>query len=450
MSQNTSSRETAGGIVRPASEPVSVPRTDAFFMAPLKGQDSLVHDALSAEAHRQREQLELLAPKNYTSRATRDAFASMVAFTTVEGYPGRRFHAGMVNLDVVERAAIDRARALFGCRYANVQPHSGTQANQAVFFSLLEPGDRVLSMALRDGGHLSHGLRANFSGRWFSVETYGVDPVTGLIDYEGVADAARRHRPKLIIAGGSSYPRAIDFAAFREIADEVGAYLMADISHFSGLVAAGIHPNPFPHAHVVTTTTNKNLRGPRGGLVLADDDELGKALDSAVFPGIQGGPLPEYIAAKAVAFGEALEAEFEDYASAVLGNARLLASTAAERGYHVVTGGTDTPLIVIDLRSVGLTGNVASESLERAGIPCNKNLVPGDTEKPSITSGLRFGTSAITTRGLRGPQVRELAGTVCDVMDGLRSGRADNTDAERAAREKVSDMAFRFPIHADV
>ncbi|MEU4566201.1 serine hydroxymethyltransferase [Micromonospora sp. NPDC023956] len=421
--------------------------TAEFFTTELSETDPLMRGAIEREEHRQQRQLELLAPKNYTSRATREAFRSIVSFTTIEGYPGKRYHAGMDNLDVIENLARDRAKELFKCRYANVQPHSGTQANQAVFFALLQPGDTVLSMSLDAGGHLSHGLRSNFSGRYFTVVSYGIDPETGLIDYDQLTDLARQHRPKLVITGGSSYPRAVDFARLRAVCDEIGAYLLADIAHFAGLVAAGVHPSPFPHTHVVTSTTNKNLRGPRGGLILTDDPELGRKLDSAIFPGVQGGPLPEFIAARAVAFGEALEPAFTEYAQAVLDNARRLGSVLQQRGYDIVTGGTDTPIVMVDLRRHGLTGDLAERSLENAGIPCNKNLVPGDPQKPSVTSGLRFGTSAVTTRGLRDPELRILAGLVADVLDGLIHQPEHVTKIEAEVRTRVEELASRFPIY---
>ncbi|MEV5821909.1 serine hydroxymethyltransferase [Micromonospora harpali] len=428
--------------MRAFTEPV-----DAFFNAGLDGSDPGVQEAISREEGRQQRQLELLAPKNYASMATREAFRSIVSFTTIEGYPGKRFHAGMDNLDVIENLARDRAKELFKCRYANVQPHSGTQANQAVFFALLQPGDTVLSMSLDAGGHLSHGLRSNFSGRYFHVVSYGIDPQSGLIDYDQLTALAREHRPKLVVVGGSSYPRAVDFARIRAVCDEIGAYLLADIAHFAGLVAAGVHPSPFPHTHVVTSTTNKNLRGPRGGLILTDDPDLGRRLDSAIFPGVQGGPLPEFIAAKAVAFGEALRPDFREYAEAVLANARRLGAVLADRGYDIVTGGTDTPIVMVDLRRHGLTGNVAERSLENAGIPCNKNLVPGDPHKPSVTSGLRFGTSAVTTRGLRDAELRVLAGLVADVLDGLVNQPEHIAKIETEVRAQVEELAGRFPIH---
>ena len=417
-------------------------RARRFYGDDLATSDPAVAEAIGREERRQRDQIELIAPKNYMSRAARQALSSILSFTSVEGYPGRRYHAGTINLDAVESLAIERACELFRCRYANLQPHSGTQANQAVFFALLEPGDTVLSMDLSSGGHLSHGLKSNLSGRWFRVVTYGVRSEDGMLDYEQAEELCRTHRPKLIVVGGSSYPRAVDFERFRRMADEVGAHLLADICHFSGLVAGGVHPHPFPHAHVITTTTNKNLRGPRGGLVLADDDDIGRRLASAVFPGIQGGPLPEFISAKAVALGEALRPEFVEYARAVLENARTVCDVLARRGYAIVTGGTDTPLAVVDLRPKGLTGDVASESLERAGIPCNKNLVPGDTEKPSVTSGLRIGTSAVTTRGLRTDELRHVAGLVADVLDAV-----GDPEVEAAVRAEVDVLCRRFPLY---
>lgn len=412
--------------------------TAEFFTQDLATVDPELHRYITNEELRQQEQLELIAPKNYMSRAVREAHDSVLAFTSVEGYPGRRWLAGAVNLDAIERLAIKRACAMFGCGYSNVQPHSGTQANQAVFFALLEPGDRVLSMALAAGGHLSHGLKTNFSGRWFDVAHYGVRAEDGLIDYGELLRQARSFRPKLLICGGSAYPRVIDFQRFREIADEVGAWLLADVAHIAGLIAGGAHPSPFPHCHLVTTTTNKNLRGPRGGLVLSDDSALAKSIDSAVFPGVQGGPLPEYIAAKAAAFGEALKPAFKTWAHDVLANARCLAATLTRRGYTVVTGGTDTPIVLLDLRPQGVTGDIASSALEAAGIPCNKNLIPGDHQKPSVTSGLRFGTSGLTTRGLRTADFEELAHIVADVLDQLPHAGQQAMTQVRAAVSKIA------------
>jgi len=417
-----------------------------FFTTPLPDVDAAVASALAREEVRQQRQIELIAPKNYMSRAARQALSSLIAFTSVEGYPGERWHAGTVNLDEIETLAADRARELFGCRYANVQPHSGTQANQAAFFALLEPGDRVVSMSLADGGHLSHGDPDNFAGRWFDVAHYGVDRASGLIDYDQLAALCRRHRPRLLIVGGSSYPRAIDFARARQIADEVGAYLLADVAHFAGLIAAGVYSDPLPHAHVVTTSTNKNLRGPRGGLILADDEEVAAKLHRGVFPGVQGGPLPEYMAAKAVCFGEALQPEFRDWAQAVLDNARALSEVLTARGYDVVSGGTDTPLVLLDLRRQGLTGDVAEARLEAVGLPCNKNLIPGDPQPWAVTSGVRFGTSAVTTRGLRRAELETLGGLIVDVLDDLASSGAA---AVAPVAAEVAELARRFPIYAD-
>lgn len=415
-----------------------------FYTRELATADPGLHKEIVAEELRQNEQLELIAPKNYMSKAVREAHDSIFAFTSVEGYPGKRWLAGAANLDSIERLAIKRACEIFGCSSSNVQPHSGTQANQAVFFALLNPGDRVLSMALGAGGHLSHGLKSNFSGRWFDVAHYDVRAEDGLIDYDRLAEQARSFRPKLMICGGSSYPRVIDFARFRRIADDVGAWLMADVAHIAGLIVGGAHPSPFPHCHVVTATTNKNLRGPRGGLILTDDADLARRIDAAVFPGIQGGPLPEYTAAKAAAFGEALQPEFKDWAHAVLENARALAGTLTQRGYNVITGGTDTPLVLLDLRPKCLTGDVASLALESAGIPCNKNLVPKDPEKPTVTSGLRFGTSGLTTRGLRCPELEEVAHLIADVLDQLPSIGQQHLQRVHTAVRKI---ARRYPLY---
>lgn len=430
---------------RPGSPPGSS-GARGFFSRDLAAVDARVDLALAREEERQRGQLELIAPKNYMSRAARQALASIIAFTSVEGYPGERWHAGTTNLDAIEELAASRARRLFGCGYANVQPHSGTQANQAVFFALLEPGDPVLSMSLREGGHLSHGDPDNLSGRWFRTVHYGVREDDGLIDYDEMEAISRREQPRLIIVGGSSYPRAIDFARCHEIARSAGAYLLTDVAHFSGLVAAGVYPNPFPHVDVVTTSTNKNLRGPRGGLILCDNDEIAGKLHRGVFPGVQGGPLPEYIAAKAVCFGEALLPEFREWGQAVLENARVLAAALYEHGHKVVTGGTDTPLVLIDLRTTGVTGSRAQASLEAAGLPCNKNLVPGDAQPFETTSGVRFGVSAVTTRGLRQAQLVAVAEWIADLLDALaRNG--DTTLIEQRTKESVSELAQRFPIY---
>jgi len=412
----------------------------------LKDLDPLVHGAISDDAVRQRRQIEFLAPKNYMSRAVREAYGSMISFTTVEGYPGRRYHAGTQNIDSIERAAIDRACRAFGAEYANVQPHSGTQANLAVMFGLLEPGDHVVSMDLKAGGHLSHGLASNMSGRWFDVDHYGVSDKDGWLDYEQAAQVCAKHRPKLIIVGGSSYPRAIDFPRFRAIADKCGAILLADVAHFAGLIVGGAYPSPFPWCDIVTTTTNKNLRGPRGGLILAADRSLAKILDSAIFPGTQGGPLPEVVAAKAVAFSEMLLPTFATYAHSVLANARHMCRVFADRGFKVVTQGTDTPLIVLDLTATGISGSLAQDALERAGLPCNKNLVPGDTKPPSETSGLRLGTSAATTRGLGIHQIDQIAHLMADLLNALDQGDNGADDLVKQAEAEVRQLAAAFPI----
>jgi glycine hydroxymethyltransferase len=419
--------------------------TESYFNTPLAEADEEIWDLVCKEEQRQQSSLELIAPKNYMSRAVREAHDSILAFTSVEGYPGKRWHAGVRFLDVIEELAIDRACEAFGCAHANVQLHSGTQANQAALFACAEPGDRLLSMALDAGGHLSHGLSSNLSGRWFDAHFYGVDARSGLIDYEAVRQQARQLRPKVIICGGSSYPRLIDFEAFGDIAAETGAVLVADIAHISGIVAGGQHPSPFPHCDIVTTTTNKNLRGPRGGLILCKTPEMGCRIDAAVFPGIQGGPLPEYIVAKAVAFGEALSDEFEEWAAAVVQNARTLASILQSHGFDVITGGTDTPLVMLDLRSRDLTGAIASDALETAGIACNKNLVPGDPEGPTVTSGLRFGTSGLTTRGLRAGEIRHVGEMISDVLEAVM---LDESFEDTAGR--VADLAGGFPLYDGV
>jgi glycine hydroxymethyltransferase len=421
---------------------------EQFFASRLREVDAAVADALEREEERQRNQIELIAPKNYMSRAARQALASIIAFTSVEGYPGERWHAGTVNLDEIEELAAERARQLFRCSYANVQPHSGTQANQAVFFALLEPGDAIVSMSLSDGGHLSHGDPDNLSGRWFRATHYGVREQDALIDYDQFEQICVRARPRLIIVGGSSYPRAIDFAQAREIADSVGAYLLADIAHFSGLVAGRVYPNPFPFAHAVTTSTNKNLRGPRGGLILCDDEAIAAKIHRSVFPGVQGGPLPEYIAAKAVCFGEALEPAFADWARAVLDNARTLAAALSARGYDIVSGGTDTPLVLVDLRRCGITGDRAQAALEAASLPCNKNLIPGDRQPLSVTSGVRFGTSAVTTRGMRESELRLLGELIADVLDGL-SRRRQAVESIAEAKRSVAALAAQFPLYLE-
>ncbi len=420
---------------------------EGYFSDDLAAADPEIHRAIDDELRRQNEQIELIASENIVSRAVLMAQGSVLTNKTVEGYPGRRYHGGAANVDVVERLAIERARRLFGCAFANVQPHSGSQANQVVFLALLEPGDCILSMALDAGGHLSHGARPNLSGKWFRPTQFGVRADDGRIDEDEVERLAHEHRPKLIIAGGSAYARVIDFARFRAIADAVGARLLVDMAHFAGLVAGGVYPSPFPHAHVVTTTTYKSLRGARGGLILCDEPELARKIDAAMFPGLQGSPLLHAIAAKAVCLGEALRPEFEAYAGAVLENARALAARLAERGFEIVSGGTDTPLMLLDLRPKGLTGDTASTSLEAAGLTCNKNAIPFDPETPTVTSGLRLGVSAGTTRGFGAAEFERIGDLIAQVLDNLTLHRADNSAAEQTARAEVAELCRRFPIY---
>ena len=423
---------------------------DGFFTRGLAETDPAVFAGVRHELAREQTQIELIASENIVSKAVLEAQGSVFTNKYAEGYPGKRYYQGCHPSDEVEQLAIDRARQLFGCAFANVQPHSGAQANGAVMLALVKPGETILGMSLDAGGHLTHGAKAAMSGKWFNAVQYGVDPVTHLIDFDEVATLAREHKPKLIIAGGSAYPRQIDFAKFRAIADEVGAYFMVDMAHFAGLVAAGLHPSPFPHAHIATTTTHKTLRGPRGGMILADDEALGKKLNSAVFPGLQGGPLMHVIAAKAVAFGEALQPDFKSYIAAVMENAKVLASTLKERGCNIVSGGTDTHLALVDLTPLGVTGKDADEALERAGITCNKNGIPGDPLPPTKTSGIRVGTPAGTTRGFGPAEFREIGHMVADVLDGLRkNGEQGDAQMEAAVRERVSVLCHRFPIYPE-
>ena len=423
---------------------------ERFFNARLAETDDAVHKAMRDELRRQQEQIELIASENIVSQAVIDASGSLLTNKYAEGYPGRRYYGGCEFVDVAENLAIERAKKLFNCAYVNVQAHSGSQANQSVMLALIKPGDTIMGMSLACGGHLTHGAAPNLSGKWFNAVQYGVRRDDHLIDFDEVEKLAKEHKPKLIIAGGSAYPRIIDFARFRQIADSVGAFLMVDMAHFAGLVAAGIHPSPLPHAHVVTTTTHKTLRGPRGGMVLSNDEDIGKKINSAMFPGLQGGPLMHVIAAKAVAFGEALQPEFKVYAQAVVDGAKTLAKTIVERGLDVVSGGTDTHLMLVDLRPKQLTGKAAEASLERAHITCNKNGVPFDPEKPTITSGVRLGTPASTTRGFRNEEWKTVGTLVCDVLDGLHDNPDDNGAAEAAVRQKVGTLCRRFPIYPDV
>lgn len=420
---------------------------NSFFTADLPTADINVFNAIEEELHRQQSQIELIASENIVSKAVLRAQGSVLTNKYAEGYPGKRYYGGCEFVDKVEQLAIDRAKELFGCSYANVQPHSGSQANQTVFLALLKPGDTFLGMSLAAGGHLTHGASVNESGKWFNAVQYGVRQSDCLIDYEEVERLANEHKPKLIIAGGSAYPRVIDFARFRKIADSVGAYFMVDMAHFAGLVAAGVYPSPLPHAHVVTTTTHKTLRGPRSGLVLSNDEELGKKFNSAVFPGLQGGPLMHVIAAKAVAFGEALQPSFKAYGKAVVDNAHALAETLVKRGVNIVSGGTDSHLMLVDLRPKKLTGKAAEESLERAGLTCNKNAIPFDPEKPFVTSGIRLGTPAGTSRGFGVAEFKQIGELIGDVLDGLAKG-GDNSAAEQKVRAKVQELCKAFPIYS--
>lgn len=422
-------------------------RNDAFFASPLRDVDPEIDAAIENELRRQQEHIELIASENIVSRAVLDAQGSVMTNKYAEGYPGRRYYGGCEYVDDAERLAIERACRLFTCEYANVQPHSGAQANGSVYLALMQPGDTLLGMSLAAGGHLTHGAPPAQSGKWFNAVQYGVRADDGLIDIDEVERLAREHRPKIIVAGGSAYSRVIDFAAFRAIADVVGALLMVDMAHFAGLVAAGVHPSPFPHAHVVTTTTHKTLRGPRGGMILTQDPELAKKINSAVFPGLQGGPLMHVIAAKAVAFGEALRPAFKTYAQSVIDNARVLAETLVDRGLAIVSGGTDTHLMLVDLRPKSVTGKAAEASLGRSNLTCNKNGVPFDPEKPAITSGIRLGTPAGTTRGFGAGEFRHIGGLIADVLDGLAEHGDRNDTAEAAAREAVLKLCARFPIY---
>lgn len=418
-----------------------------FFQTRLAVADKDVNAAVVLEQLRQSEQIELIASENIVSRAVLEAQGTLLTNKYAEGYPGRRYYGGCEHVDQIETLAIERAKALFGCGFANVQPHSGAQANQAVFLALLAPGDAFMGLDLAAGGHLTHGSPANLSGKWFRPVPYTVRPDDHLIDYDAVAQIAAREQPKLIIAGGSAYPRVIDFARLRTIADAVGAKFMVDMAHFAGLSAAGAYPSPLPHAHVVTTTTHKTLRGPRGGMILTNDEALAKKINSAVFPGLQGGPLMHVIAAKAVAFGEALRPEFKAYAAAVVENARVLADTLAEGGLALVSGGTDSHLALIDLRPLGLTGKAAEASLERALITCNKNGIPFDPQKPMITSGIRVGSPAATTRGFGPAEFREVGALMLEVLRGLAGSGEDNTAVELAVAHKVRALTARFPIY---
>ena len=417
-----------------------------FFSASVAESDPALAAVLSGEFRRQQEQIELIASENIVSRAVLETQGSVLTNKYAEGYPGKRYYGGCEVVDEAEVLAIERAKALFGCDYANVQPHSGSQANQAVFMATLSPGDTFMGMDLAAGGHLTHGKNVNQSGKWFRPVHYAVRPQDDLIDYDQAAELALAERPKVIIAGGSAYSRHIDFARFREIADSVGALLMADIAHYSGLVAGGVYPNPFPHAHVVTTTTHKTLRGPRGGLILTNDKKLAKKLDSAVFPGLQGGPLMHVIAAKAVAFGEALRPEFKVYAQQVIDNARALADSLQQAGFRIVSNGTDSHLMLVDLTPKGVNGADAEVALERAGITTNKNGIPFDPLPPVQTSGIRVGTPAGTTRGFGEAEFRQVGRWIGEVLDGVAAG-GDNSAVEAKVGSEVLALTKRFPIY---
>ena len=419
---------------------------DAFFTAGVGQADPAIAAVLSGELTRQQEQIELIASENIASQAVLDVQGSVLTNKYAEGYPGKRYYGGCEVVDEAEILAIDRAKQLFGCEYANVQPHSGSQANQAVFMVTMKPGDTFMGMSLDDGGHLTHGKSVNQSGKWFAPVAYGVRPQDHLIDYDQAAEVARANSPKVIIAGGSAYSRQIDFKKFREIADEVGAILMCDVAHYAGLIVAGEYPNPFPHAHIVTTTTHKTLRGPRGGLILTNDKKLAKKIDSAVFPGLQGGPLMHVIAAKAVAFGEALRPEFKTYAKQVIENARALADSLQSVGFRIVSGGTDSHLMLVDLTPKNVSGAAAEIALERAGITTNKNSIPGDPLPPMQTSGLRVGTPAGTTRGFGPAEFRQVGHWIGEILDAVSTGQ-DTSAIEQKVRREVVDLTRRFPIY---
>jgi len=434
----------------PASVSGASSTADGFFSTGLGEADSEIAEAIRQELGRQQDEIELIASENIVSRAVLEAQGSVLTNKYAEGYPGRRYYGGCQYVDIVERVAIDRACRLFNAKFANVQPHSGAQANQAVFLSVLQPGDAFMGLNLAAGGHLTHGAPVNVSGKWFKPIPYNVRPDTHLIDYDEVERLAHENKPKMIIAGGSAYPRFIDFARFRAIADAVGAVFMVDMAHFAGLVAGGVHPNPLDHAHVVTTTTHKTLRGPRGGMVLTNDEALAKKINSAVFPGLQGGPLMHVIAAKAVSFGEALRPDFKIYAKNVVENAKALSENLKGHGFDVVSGGTDTHLALIDLRPKRLTGKVSEAALGRAHITCNKNGIPYDPEKPMVTSGIRLGSPAGTTRGFGVAEFQQIGDMVAEVLDVLsQKGTEEDSLVEGAVREKVQKLVNRFPIYRD-
>jgi glycine hydroxymethyltransferase len=423
--------------------------TTAFFSQPLEERDPEIFGAIRSELGRQRHEIELIASENIVSRAVMEAQGSVMTNKYAEGYPGKRYYGGCQFVDIAEELAIERAKKLFGCKFANVQPNSGSQMNQAVFLALLQPGDTFMGLDLNSGGHLTHGSPVNMSGKWFNVVSYGVRRDDNLIDMDEVAEIARKNKPKLIIAGGTAYSRIWDWQRFRAIADEVGAWLMVDMAHIAGLVAGGQHPSPLPHAHVVTTTTHKSLRGPRGGMILSNDEDIAKKMNSAVFPGLQGGPLMHVIAAKAVAFGEALQPEFQTYAANVVKNAKALAASLKDSGLDIVSGGTDNHLMLVDLRPKNATGKRAEAALGRANITCNKNGIPFDPEKPFVTSGVRLGTPAGTTRGFGEAEFREIGTLITEVLDGLKVANSDegNAAVEAAVKAKVVALTDRFPMY---
>lgn len=424
--------------------------SNEYFTSPLSAADPEVFAGIQQELKRQQDQIELIASENIVSKAVLQAQGSVLTNKYAEGYPGKRYYQGCEFVDKTEQMAIDRAKKIFGCEFANVQPNSGSQANQGVYFALLQPGDTILGMSLAAGGHLTHGAAPNQSGKWFEAVQYGVREEDGLIDYEEVERLALEHEPKMIVCGASAYPRVIDFARFRAIADKVGAILFADIAHYAGLVAGGSYPSPFPHAHVVTTTTHKTLRGPRGGMILTNDADIAKKINSAIFPGIQGGPLEHVIAAKAVAFGEVLQPSFKKYAQDVVENARILAKVLVDGGLAIVSGGTDSHIVLVDLRPKGLTGKVVDLALEHAGITCNKNAVPYDPAPPMVTSGVRLGTPAGTTRGFGAEEWKLIGSLILEVVDGLAANGPENNGAvEAAVRAKVKTLCDRFPIYPE-
>ena len=426
-------------------------KDSGFFTETLETRDPEIHAAMQSELGRQRKEIELIASENIVSAAVMEAQGGVMTNKYAEGYPGRRYYGGCQYVDIAENLAIDRAKQLFNCEYANVQPNSGSQANQGVFQALLQPGDTILGMSLDAGGHLTHGAKPNQSGKWFKAVQYGVRQQDSLLDYDQVQELATEHQPKMIIAGGSAIPRIIDFARMREIADSVGAYLLVDMAHFAGLVAAGLYPSPFPHAHVATTTTHKTLRGPRGGMIVTNDEAIAKKCNSAIFPGIQGGPLMHVIAGKAVAFGEALRPEFKSYQEQVVKNAQALADQLMKGGLDIVSGGTDSHLMLVDLRPKGVKGNATEVALGRAHITCNKNGIPFDPEKPMVTSGVRLGTPAGPTRGFTEVEFRQVAEWIVEVVDGLAANGEDgNAEVEAKVRAEVEALCDKFPIYPNL